>query len=60
MKQRCLGCSHGNNSRASDDKGQSIQRLKQTFLCNLWEWSNLFIVLRIHTVVDFVNWIGAH
>ena len=29
-----------------------------TSLCNLWASSNLFIILRVHIVVDFVNWIG--
>ena len=41
----------------SKDKGQSVQGLKQTFLCNLCDWSNLFIILIAHTVVNSVDWI---
>ena len=41
------------------DKGLSIQRLKQSFLGNLWGWVNLFIVPKIVYLVDFVDCLGS-
>ena len=38
---------------------QSDQGIKGSFLYNLWAWSNLFIVPRVHTTVNFVDWMGA-
>ena len=46
------------NSKAFGDKRQFDQGLKQDFLCNLWVWSNLFIVPRVHSIIDFMVWIG--
>ena len=36
----------------------SIQRIKLSFLCNLWVWSKLFIALDPSSIVDFVDWLG--
>ena len=46
------------NSKAFGDKRQFDQGLKQDFLCNPWVWSNLFIVPRVHSIIDFMDWIG--
>ena len=43
------------NSRAFQDKGLTIQRLKQSLLCNLWDWVNMFIDPKANSVVDFID-----
>ena len=35
-------------------KGLTIQRLKQSFLCNLWGWVNMFMVPKVVSIVVFV------
>ena len=43
------------NSRVFQDKGLTIQRVKQSFLCNLWDWVNMFIDPKANSVVDFID-----
>ena len=47
------------NNRVFDNKELSDKGIKLVFLCNLWAWSKLFIVLDFSSIVDFVDWIGA-
>ena len=43
------------NNRAFDNKELSDKGIKLAFLCNLWAWSKLFIVLGSFSIVDFVD-----
>ena len=36
----------------------SIQRLKHSFVCNLWSWVRVFIVLSLRSLVSFFEWLG--
>ena len=36
----------------------SINRMKFTFLCNLWSSVNLHNVERLKSLVDFLTWVG--
>ena len=47
------------NRRAFEVEEQSIQGLKQAFLCNLWDWARLFLTFGPSSVVDFVDWEGS-
>ena len=47
------------NKRAFENEEQSGQGLKYAFLCNLWDWSRLFLIFGPSSVVDFVNWVGS-
>ena len=45
------------NNKALDNKEHSIQGIKLSFLCNLWAWSKLFIVLSPSSNVDLlIGW----
>ena len=42
-----------------EDVTISINRMKSTFLCNLWSWVNLYSVERPRSLVDFLTWVGC-
>ena len=42
-----------------DNKNFSAQRMKSSFLCNLWSWSNMYMVDSPKTLVDFLTWLGC-
>ena len=42
----------------SDNEGWSTQRLKFSFVRNLWAWYKLHVVLGPLFFVDFVEWLG--
>ena len=46
------------NYLAFENKVFSSQRLKASFICNLWTWSNVYIVERPRSLVDFLTWLG--
>ena len=37
----------------------SLQRLKYSFVCNLWSWVKVFIVLSPSSLVSFFEWLGS-
>ena len=37
----------------------SLQRLKHSFVCNLWSWVRVFIVLSSCSLVSFFEWLGS-
>ena len=41
------------------NKDFSAQRMKTSFICNLWSWSNVYIVERPRSLVDFFTWLGC-
>ena len=41
------------------NKDFSAQRMKTSFICNLWSWSNVYIVERPRSLVDFLTWLGC-
>ena len=46
------------NSLAFGNEVLSIQRLKHSFVCNLWSWVKVFIVLSPRSLVSFFEWLG--
>ena len=42
-----------------DNKEFSAQRVKSFFLCNLLSWSNVHIVERLRSLVNFLTWLGC-
>ena len=52
-----LDCLEG-NSRAFENKEQSIHGCKSVLLCNLWAWTRGFFGSGPSSVVDFVDWLG--
>ncbi|WJZ92487.1 hypothetical protein VitviT2T_011477 [Vitis vinifera] len=46
------------NSLAFGNEVLSIQRLKHSFVCNLWSWVRMFIVLSLRSLVSFIEWLG--
>ena len=47
------------NYIAFENKDLSAKRMKASFICNLWSWSNVYIVKRPRTLVDFFTWLGC-
>ena len=43
------------NRLVFEDVNISVNRMKSTFLCNLWSWVNLYSVERSMFLVDFFN-----
>ena len=37
----------------------SLQRLKHSFVCNLWSWVRVFIVSSPRSLVSFFEWLGS-
>ena len=37
----------------------SLQKLKHSFVCNLWSWVRVFIVLSPRSFVSFFEWLGS-
>ena len=48
------------NRLAFEDVIISINRMKSTFLCNLWSSVNLHSVERPRSLVDFLTWMGCN
>ena len=45
--------------RAFGNEEFSLQRLKYSFVCNLWSWVRVFIVLNPSSLVSFFEWLGS-
>ena len=37
----------------------SLHRLKYSFVCNLWSWVRVSIVLSSSSLVSFLDWLGS-
>ena len=37
----------------------SLQRLKYSFVCNLWSWVGVSLVLNPSSLVSFLDWLGS-
>ena len=37
----------------------SLQRLKNSFVCNLWSWIRVSIDLSPFSLVSFIDWLGS-
>ena len=44
---------------AFENKDFLAQRMKTSFICNLWYWSNVYIVERSRSLVGFLTWLGC-
>ena len=42
-----------------ENKDLSAQRMKASFICNIWSWSNVYIVERLRSLVDFLMWLSC-
>ena len=47
------------NLLAFGNKELSLQRLKHFFVCNLWPWVKVSIVLSSSSLVSFLEWLGS-
>ena len=47
------------NRLVFEDVNISVNRMKYTFLCNLWSWVNLYSVEKPRSLVDFLTWVGC-
>ena len=47
------------NLLAFGNKEFSLQRLKYSFVCNLWYWVRVSIVLSPSSLVSFLDWLGS-
>lgn len=47
------------NSRMFENKEQSVQAFKFSFICNVWMWCKLYIVPSPLSSVDLVDWLGS-
>ena len=47
------------NKIAFDNKEFSMRRMKSSFVYNLWSWTNLYMVDRPSSLVDFLTWLGS-
>ena len=42
------------------DNGElSIERLKNSFVCNLWYWSSVVVDMTPMSFVSFIDWLGS-
>ena len=46
------------NRVAFDNKVFFAYRLKSSFICNFWPWSNVYSGDRDRSLLDFLTWIG--
>ena len=42
-----------------DNEELSIQRLKNSFVCNLWSWSRVSLDMSSISLVSFIDWLGS-
>ena len=47
------------NMIAFDNEELSIQRMKNSFVCNLWSWTKLFIDEGPLLLINFFDWFGS-
>ena len=47
------------NRLAFGNEELSLQRLKYSFVCNLWSWVKVSLVESPSSLVSFLNWIGS-
>ena len=47
------------NLLAFGNEELSLRRLKYSFVCNLWSWIRVFIVLSPSSLVSFFEWLDS-
>ena len=47
------------NMLAFGNEELSLQRLKNSFVCNLWSWVRMSIVLSPSSLVSFIDWLDS-
>ena len=47
------------NHIACRDGTLAIQRLKHSFVCNLWSWNSLYIGKESSSLIDFLEWVAS-
>ena len=47
------------NMLAFDNVELLVQRLKNSFVCNLWSWSRVFVDVGPTSLISFINWQGS-
>ena len=48
------------NRIAFDNEALSIQRLKTSFVCNLFSWTKSCLDGEPHSLINFVDWLGSN
>ena len=46
------------NLLAFGNEELSLQRLKYSFVCNLWSWVRVSLILSPSSLVSFLDWLG--
>ena len=41
-----------------DNEIFSAHRMKRSFICGLWSWSNVYSGDRDRSLIDFLTWVG--
>ena len=41
-----------------DNGVTNAQKIKSNFLSNLWNWTNLYSVVNMNSIADFLAWLG--
>ena len=61
MAPLCIFCSIWKemNFLAFGNEELSLQRLKYSFVCNLWYWVRVSLVLSPSSLVSFLDWLGS-
>ena len=48
------------NRRSFENKELSVLRLKNSFFCNLFSWTKLYIAIDPMSLCDFIDSLGSH
>ena len=41
-----------------DNETFSMNRLKNSFICNFWSWANVSSGVRDRSILEFLTWLG--
>ena len=47
------------NMLAFDNAKLSVQRMKNSFVCNLWSWTRAFVNMDSRSLISFIDWLGC-
>ena len=58
MTPLCISV-EGKDLLVFENEELSVQRLKISFVCNLWSWSTVFVDVSHNSLVNFIDWLGS-
>ena len=47
------------NLLAFDNAELSVQMMKNSFICNWWSWSRVFVDMNPFSLVSFIDWLNS-